>query len=154
MFNATNVDDSVHLQCEIVGYQFPDTPGDDWCLVRVLARHTQKSFEKVDPALEATDLLRIRDWFRSLAADRLPRFAHLTFIEPCLSFQFLATDSAGVRFAVHLGAELRPSFKLCQLSCVTDEWGVVFHLDAERLAAVVAAVEGAIERFPTRDRRP
>jgi hypothetical protein len=152
VLDAMNVDGSVQLRCEIVGYQFPDIPDDDWCFVRVTVRQAQESFEKTDPALEATDLPRIRDWFQALAADRLPRFARLTFIEPCLGFEFLARDAAGVRFSVRLGAELRPGFELRQLGCATSEWAVVFHLDAERLAAVAAAVDLAVRAFPVRDR--
>jgi hypothetical protein len=150
MFDATNVDAHVHLRCEIAGYQFPATLDDDWCLVRVSVRQGQDHFERVDPALEANDLIRIRDWFRALAADRLPRYAHLGFIEPCLGFEFLARDDAGVRFAVLLSHELRPHFQLRQLGAVSDDWIVVFHLDPARLAAVAAAIDAAIARFPVR----
>lgn len=110
------------------------------------------SFEKLDPALEAGELVSIRDWFRSLADDRLPRWAHLTFTEPCLGFEFLARDAAGVRFAVDLRAELRPQFRLRQLSAATEQWVVVFHFDAERLALVADAVDGLVAEFPVRSR--
>jgi hypothetical protein len=150
MFHASNIDGSVHLDCAVVGYQFPDIPDDDWCLVRVAVRHGQKTFEKVDPALEATELLSLRDWFRSLANDRLPRYAHLEFTEPCLGFEFLAKDDTGVRFAVHLRDELRPTFDLEQFSCVTAAWAVVFHFDAERLASVASAIEATLDRWPIR----
>src|SRR5688572_14130589 len=88
MLNAINIDRGVQLQCSVIGYQFPNTPDDDWCLVRVAVRQGLRSFEKVDPALEAHDLLKVRNWFRALAELRLPRVAHLTFVEPCLSFEF------------------------------------------------------------------
>lgn len=150
MFDAANIEGRVHLRCEVVGYQLPATLDDDWCVVRVSVRQGQALFERVDAALEASELVEIRDWFRALAVDRLPRYAHLSFTEPCLGFEFLARDDAGVRFAVHLGHELRPPFALEQLGGVDDEWIVVFHLSAPRLTAVADAVEAAIARFPTR----
>jgi hypothetical protein len=151
MFDAANVEDHVHLRCEVVGYQFPASVEDDWCLVRVDVRQGEDEFfERVDAALEAGDLSRIREWFRALAADRLPRYARLTFTEPCLAFEFLARDDAGVRFAVHLSHELRPTFKLQQLGHVSAAWVLVFHLDFARLAAVADAVDATREKFPTR----
>ena len=83
MFDAVNVESEVHLAFGVTGYEFPDL-ADDWCHVRVAVRQGGESFEAVDPALEATDLPKIRDWFRALAADRLPRYARLSFTEPCL----------------------------------------------------------------------
>lgn len=110
MFDAANVEDHVHLRCEVVGYQFPATADDDWCLVRVSVRQGQDMFERVDAALEAGELVSMRNWFRALSEDRLPRVARLEFTEPCLSFEFLARDENGVRFAVNLDAELRTLF--------------------------------------------
>ena len=113
MFDAVNVDGAVQLAFGVTGYEFPDAV-DDWCLVRVAIRQGGDPYEAVDPALEATELPRIADWFRALADDRLPRHATLGFTEPCLAFEFLARDDAGVRFAVHLCGELRPPFPLRQ----------------------------------------
>ena len=89
MFDAVNLDDGVHLAFGVIGYEFPDM-ADDWCLVRVAVWQGAEAFEAVDPALEATELAAIRDWFRALAADRLPRYATLSFTENCLAFEFLA----------------------------------------------------------------
>jgi hypothetical protein len=153
MFDAVNVDGGVHLAFGVAGYEFPDT-ADDWCLVRVAVRQGAESFDAADPAIEATELPAIRDWFRALAADRLPRYACLSFTEPCLAFEFLARDDAGVRSVVCLSAELRPPFPLRQLGYEDAEWGVVFHLSPERLGAVASAVEATLGRFPARRPRP
>lgn len=88
-----------------------------------------------------------------MANGRLPEWAHLNFIEPRLSFEFVARDRDGIRFAVHLRAELRPKFKLRQLSTSTKEWPVVFHFDSERLSAVALAAEAALATFPIRSAR-
>jgi hypothetical protein len=116
MLDALDVDSRIHLICRVVGYQFPDDQDDNWCLVRVEVDRDGKTFEKVDPALETPDLIVIQDWFRALANDQLPRYAHLTFTEPCLSFEFIAKTDAGIRLAVQLSHELRSGFPLKQLS--------------------------------------
>jgi hypothetical protein len=152
MLDLDDIDGSVHVRCDVTAYQFSTSRADDWCLVRVVVAQGADSFEKVDPALEAGDILRIRDWFRALAEDRLPRYAHLDFIEPCLSFEFLGATSEGVRLAVHLGAELRPPFPLRQLSHVSDDWAVVFVLASAQLHAVADACEEAGRRLPVRSR--
>jgi hypothetical protein len=149
MFDAVSMDGGVHLAFGVTGYEFPDI-ADDWCLVRVAVRQGGESFEAVDPAIEATELPAIRDWFRALAADRLPRYATLGFTEPCLAFEFLARDDAGVRFAVHLCGELRPRFPLRQLGFEDAEWRVVFHFTPVRLGAVAASAEAALGQFPVR----
>jgi hypothetical protein len=150
MLDVWNVDDRVHLKCHVVGYEFPEKRDDNWCLVRVEVRQDSESFEKVDPALEATELLLLRDWFRCLANDRLPRYANLTFTEPCLGFEFLARDAVGVRFAVHLDFELKPDFPLRQLSYSTNDWQVVFHLSFDRLTVLLDSIEATILKFPVR----
>ena len=152
ILDALNIDGGVHLQCSVAGYQFPKKLHDDWCFVRVAIRQGSRVFEKIDPALEAHDLSRIRNWFRALADLRLPRVAHLTFVEPCLGFEFLGHDEHGVRFAVHLGAELRPPFSLEQLSEISKEWVVVFRFDAQQLADVASAVDTLCETFAVRSR--
>lgn len=152
MFDAANVNSVAHLAISVTGYEFPDA-ADDWCLVRVSVRHGGESFEAVDPALEATELPRIADWFRALANDRLPRYATLSFTEPCLAFEFLARDDAGVRFAVQLSGELRPPFPLHQFGSQDSDWHIVFHCTPERLAAVTASAEATSSQFPARRHR-
>ena len=154
IFQATNVDGGVQLCCNVVGYQFPEIAHDDWCQVCVDVRQGEDSFHKIDPALDATDLRSIRDWFSALARNNLPRFALLSFVEPCLSFEFLGCNDAGVRFAIHLGAELKPNFQLKQLSYESKKWGIVFHLEPWRLAAVVTMLEEASGIFPPRRTMP
>lgn len=150
MLKATSVGGGVELQCSVVGYQFPESPRDDWCLVKVELEQGAESFEKQDPALEAPDLLTVRDWFDCLSAHRLPRRAHLGFIEPCLAFEYISRNEQGVRFGLRLGAELTPPFPLRQFGEPTTDWRIVFELSATALCTVVAELDTAIARFPRR----
>lgn len=152
MLDVTNIDRNVRVRCEVTAYQFPRSAADDWCMVRVAIEQGPDSFDRSDPALEAGDITKVRDWFGALAEDRLPRYAHLTFIEPCLSFRFLARESGGVRIALDLAAELRPPFPLVQLSRASKEWSIVALLAPDRLAAVAAACDEASRRFPVRSK--
>jgi hypothetical protein len=110
-------------------------------LVRVVVRQGTETLEKIDPAVEVSDLIKIRDWFDCLANDRLPRFSRLSFIEPCLAFAYLANTDVGTPFEIVLDAELAPPFPLRQFSEPIDEWHIVFELERGRLAAVVAEVD-------------
>ena len=100
IFQATNVDGGVQLRVGVVSYQFPQLAADDWCQVSVEVRQGERAFHKIDPALEATELCSIRDWFSALASNNVPRYAQLGFVEPCLSFELLERHDEGVRFAV------------------------------------------------------
>ena len=153
MLELANTDETVHLKCEVLGYQFPDAERDDWCMIRVQIRQGDASFEGVDPALEAIDLPSIRDWLMCLKNGRLPRWAHLTFTEPCLGLEFLAREQTGVRIAVHLGGALRPPFPLEWLGMAWDSWQVVAVLDRDELGAMVAGVERTMSQFPVRSGR-
>lgn len=50
----------------------------------------------MDLALEADERIRLRDWLRALADDRLPRFT-----EPCLSFEFWRAGDLDALFALY-----------------------------------------------------
>ncbi|MEQ9501570.1 MAG: hypothetical protein RIT81_32165 [Deltaproteobacteria bacterium] len=150
MLDLTNVEGSVHLKCEVVGYESPEEARDDWCTVSVDVRQNEHRFMKRDPALEATDLARIRQWFRCLADDRLPPSAHLGFTEPCIRFQFLARGHDTVRFAIHLDHELRPSFPLEQFESNSNDWIVVFRATFSELSDLADAVGRAALKFPAR----
>lgn len=150
MFHARNVCFSVELTLDIVDYQFPGVAEDDWCLVELAIRHGPLFFEKRDSSLEAADLPRIADWFLALAERRLPRFARLTFSEPCLAFAFIGADDAAVRISVDLDADLRPNFPLNQLGATTTDWSVVFELSSCQLAITAMAIREKSLKFPSR----
>ncbi len=152
MLRAASVGGGVQFRCAIVGYQFPESQADDWCLVEVALEQGPDTFQTVDPALEAADLLRVRDWFHCLATERLPRRAHLSFIEPCLGFEYISRSDAGIRLGVHLAAELAPPFPLTQFSATSRQWQIVFELDSSSLLGVVAELDDTIRRFPIRSR--
>lgn len=150
MLTAKSVGGGVDFQCSVIGYEFPDSAGDDWCLLKVSVAQGADAFERIDPAIEAPDLVKMRDWFDCLSTGRLPRRAHLSFVEPCISFDFLARSDAGIRFGIHLGAELTPPFPLQQFGESIDEWHVVFELPPAAIAEIVVQIDAAIARFPAR----
>lgn len=150
VLDASNVDHTIHRQCHVIGYEFPESSTEDWCLVRVRIDQGAEHFEAIAAALEAGDLLRIRDWFLCLADDRLPRWASIPFTEPCLGFAFVAADEDGICLAVKLAHRLQPSFPIHQFELSSDEWNVVFELPRERIRAIVADVDAAVSEYPTR----
>ena len=152
MFKLQNVENRVALELLIEGYQFPDVADDDWCLVRAVVTQGDDVFEVVDPALETTDIIRILDWFKCLAARKLPRSGKLSFIEPCLTFEFLACREDAVRISISLSHEMKPDFVMRQFGLKTSDWKVVFELGNEQFNKIIADIEAVLQRCPVRDK--
>ncbi|MEM8561045.1 MAG: hypothetical protein AAGF57_02365 [Pseudomonadota bacterium] len=150
MFKLLNVENRVELALSIEGYQFPDSPKDDWCFVKVIVNQDNNSFEAIDPALETTDLLRTLEWFRCLAKRKLPRYARLSFTEPCLEFEFLACKEYSVRISGRLSRELKPNFDLKQFGLPPSEWKVVFELGANEFEKVISGIEAKTLQYHVR----
>lgn len=151
MIEFINVDKNVKVKCDIVGYQFPDNFKDNWCLLRVEIKQGDQVFEKVDPALEANELIELCEWFKCLSNNRLPRYAKLTFAEPCLSFEFLACSNNHVRISVELSHELKPEFELEQFNTKHSEWIIVCELDSKDFEKVIKCIEATIDLYPIRE---
>jgi hypothetical protein len=150
MFELKNIEKKVSLDCSVEGYQFPDSPKDDWCLLKVILQHNGSTFEKVDPALETEELVRMYQWFECLSKNMLPRFACLSFTEPCIDFEFLAYNEGIVRMSIGLSNELKPSFELEQLRSKSNEWSIVFELDDSNFSRILKGIDAAIKKYPTR----
>ncbi|MDH3348015.1 MAG: hypothetical protein OEM02_07940 [Desulfobulbaceae bacterium] len=53
MIELKNVENNVRLRCEVVGYQFPGSPEDNWCLLKVeIKQGDQLSLKKLIQLLE------------------------------------------------------------------------------------------------------
>ncbi|AWF80220.1 hypothetical protein BTJ40_05015 [Microbulbifer sp. A4B17] len=151
MFKLSNVENKVELELSVEGYQFPESPKDDWCFIKLIVKQGKDTFEAVDPALETTELMRILEWFRHLSERRLPRYTRLSFTEPCLEFKFLACTDSSVRISIHLSHELKPNFELKQFGRPPSDWRVVFELKEKEFNKVISGVESALLRCPVRD---
>src|SRR3990167_2672445 len=141
MIELINVDNKVQLELTVEGYQFPDSSEDNWCMVRCFVKHGEHSFEVYDPALETRDVQSIHDWFLCLAELQLPRYAKLSFTEPCLEFEFLACRNDSVRIAINLSRKLKPNFSLNQFGLSRSDWRVVFELNANEFEKAISGIE-------------
>lgn len=150
MFKLINVENKIELALSVEGYQFPDTPKDDWCFIKVIVKQGDDSFEAIDPALETTELLNILEWFRCLAARKLPRYARLSFTEPCWEFEFLACKDSSVRISISLSHELKPNFDLKQFGLSPSKWKIVFDLGANEFEKVISGIEATALQYPVR----
>ena len=148
-----NPDRSLRLRLSIIGYQFPNEHSDDWLFVRLEVEHQGESYDRIDPALEATELPEIHAWFKALSTRILPKWANLSFTEPCLEFRFLRSKESSVRIAVGLNAELRPPFALHQLGNRDDEWDAVFELGTIEFESILSGIESAMATYPVRSLR-
>ena len=150
MFNLKNIENNIELSLEVVGYQFPESYKDDWCLIKATIKQGNESCELVDPSVETTELVQLLHWFSSLSEGRLPRYAHLTFTEPCISFKFLAFKDNIVRIAIELGHELKPSFQMKQFGSKSPVWSIVCELNDTAFIEIRSGIKGALKRCPIR----
>lgn len=146
----------IKLSFEIVGYQFPGiTQGSDadWCNVALHLQQGEKSFKVIDPAIEAKDLPDLLKWFTDLSERRLPSFAHISFLEPCFSFEFYNCKETTVRIGVHLDCEMRPNFYLDQLGYQPEDdedYIVVFDLTDKNFADNIQSLKTTMQQYPIR----
>lgn len=150
MIEITNTEQNVRLKMQIVGYESPDDPTEDWLMVAVDVDHQGRHFAQVDPALEVPDLERLERWFISLAKRQLPRWSHITFTEPCVAFAFLAFHEPTVRISIMLDYELRPPFMLNQFGSRTRRWGIICDLTDSDFANIISGIQKARDRYPSR----
>ena len=152
MLNLTNIDNKVQLGLSITGYEFPEQPGDNWLMIMVTVAQAEKVFESADPALQTTDLVDLHDWFECLSSNRLPRYSRLTFIEPCLEFEFLAREESTVRIAIKLNHELKPAFNLEQFGRASENWSIVFNIGKSEFSGILKSLSLAIQQYPIRSK--
>lgn len=150
MFTLVNAENKVTLGCEIVGYVFPENDQDEWLLLRVKVVQGDKIFERIDAALETTELVDLCQWFTSLSEHRLPRYAQLDFTEPCIRLSFLACKDNRVRISIALSHELKPDFELEQFKEIHREWDVIFELTGNDFEHIIHGIKAAIQHYPMR----
>lgn len=151
MIDLKNINGDVEIRLDIVGYQFPDDPKDNWLFLALTVNQNGRILQLIDPAIETTDLVTIYEWFTDLSQRRLPKFSRLDFIEPCICFEFLGCKKDTVRIAIEFSHELRPNFMITQLGNQDYEWEIIFELtDIDFRNSIFKIIE-TMEKYPIRD---
>jgi hypothetical protein len=153
MMQFRNVEGNVLLVLDVVEYQFPAHLKDDWLNLRAAVTQGDRVFERVDPAIEAPDLSHLREWFTALSQRKLPGYAQLNFIEPCLSFEFLACTPEAVRISIELKLELRPDFLLVQFGRRYRRWNIVAELNDRDFDGIIEGIARTQAHFPVRSEK-
>lgn len=156
MIIIDNIDNNICFEWGVVGYEFPDlSTGSDanWCQVKVKVVQDDKVFETIDPALETYDLIKIQQWFKDLSQKRLPKYAHLEFIEPCMSFEFASHNEDKVNIAIHLNYELKPHFDLIQFGIKYESWKMIFELTQNDFENILMGLERTTKMYPIRSEK-
>lgn len=152
MFELVNVENKVWISIEVLGYQFPESPEDNWCFLNVKVTQGNEQFEKTDPAVETTELVEMYEWFKCLSKRVLPKCSHLTFIEPCISLEFLSCSKSTVRIAIILDHELKPGFDIEQFGSKNSNWDIVFELSGSHFKNILQGIETQILKYPNREK--
>lgn len=152
MLKLKNVEGRIELELSVAGYDPPQSSTTNWCNLKVLVTQDEDVFEETFPAIETTDITKLSTWFQRLAERQLPRFARLSFTEPCIQLAFLAYKEPTVRISVRLSHELKPSFKIKQFRSPFDnpEWEIVFELNDEDFRTIICNLEQIETIYPVR----
>ncbi|GKX58061.1 WapI family immunity protein [Leminorella grimontii] len=160
MLALTNIEGTVSLTLDVVGYQFPADEEDNWCLLKVGVIQGRDRFDKVDPSLETGDLTRLYNWFLALSERKLPSCARLDFIEPCLELEYVSHKGDDVTISVTLNCEIRPPFALkCAYGRYygspggDKSWKLFFNLGEKDFSSILAALKMSMEKYPSRKHR-
>ncbi|WP_294965169.1 hypothetical protein [uncultured Gilliamella sp.] len=151
MIVLQNVGNTVNLQLDIIGYQFPNY-SDNWCLLKIIVQHHNKRFEKIDPALEVSDLYKIYRWFNALAKGCLPFDSVLCFTEPCLELSFISYNNENeiVRISITLNCEIKPDFALDDPDNLIEDWTLYFDLSKNTFESILKNIDQWIQDYPLR----
>lgn len=159
------------LELTSEGYEFPHSQhklnDSNWLNIRLRLKVSEQLFERLDPALEATDLQRLSEWLLH-CAEKHPHLADWDstaplssvqrFLEPNLSVEVIWGGPIGIEgkccLRFHLAAEFLPPFAkdLEHYSNgyrVASAW-VDFACDAQDLRRVAAELAAEYAKFPTR----
>ena len=150
MIKLNNIEKDIELQLAVMGYQFPNDPEDNWCLINTTVTQGNERFEVTDPALETTEIIKILEWFKCLSLHKLPRFNKLSFTEPCLEFEFLACHNSKIRIAINLSHEMKPHFKINQFKRKINDWNIIFELSTDDFKSVIMDLEATLMQYPNR----
>lgn len=151
MIKLKNKENTVELQLDIVGYQFPKTQ-DNWCLLQVCVQQGDQHFQKTEPALQTTDLKDLYNWFDALANARLPSYACMDFIEPCLSLAYVSYIKQAITIAITLECEIKPNFPRKHPHGHDDNWTLEFELHEQDLIQIRQNIQQWIQNYPSREK--
>lgn len=150
MFELLNVEGIINFRCEIVGYEFPSELEDNWCLLNVGVKQAENEFTSTDAAITTKELDRLYEWFHCLSEFKLPAYANISFLEPCIELRFLKYHEGTVRIAVNLMRELKPDFPIDQFRRESPNWNIVFELSNDDFQLILSGIDGAREKYPKR----
>ncbi|MDB3936026.1 hypothetical protein N9383_04830 [Granulosicoccus sp.] len=111
-------------------------------------------FSVIAPALDARELVNLKQWFKCLSERKLPRFACNPFTELNLEFEFLASNDTSVRIAIGLRLEIKPDFELVQLGRKSKDWRLVSESNSEQFSNILLGFDKAIDNYPIRSGKP
>ena len=150
MIKFHNSENDVELELCITGYQFPMSPNDNWCLLKITVMHNGQSFEAEDPALETTEIVSLLNWFKRLSEHRLPKYGLLSFVEPCIEFEFISCKDKLVTISINLDYELKPDFNLTQFGSIYEHWNMRFDLNFNDFERIINELEVVLQKYPVR----
>lgn len=137
----------------IVGYQFPaeaTAPYDsNWLNVLVSVEHPRGRWRAQDPCLLTYEVASLADWLARVPTLSGAATEGLSFLEPCLAFEVVASGAGNHLLRVVFDHELRPPWAPWD-SPEVDEVFVDIPIDREQLERASADLRRALERFPQR----
>ncbi len=149
MIELIDITNTVNLQFDIAGCEFPDSK-DNWYLLKVFVQQGSNRFEKTDSVIEIADLHKLYNWFNDLSKNRLPSEAQLCFTEPYFSLAFISYKNQVVTISITLNYEFEPDFCFEFSDELQNSWTMVFELSKYNLVTILENLKQWIVKSPHR----
>ncbi|MFD1144404.1 hypothetical protein ACFQ4C_24975 [Larkinella insperata] len=143
----TGPDSSFELN--ILDYEYSDSQhfmDRNWLLISLKTRYRNKEYTTTAPLLSTWEVELLIQWMRSVVSQRQlsPR---LSFVEPCLGFQYASNEMNGYLFGIKLDQEATPDWY--------DDSSKPFWLpvtpDDSELEHAITDLEKQLNIFPIRE---
>lgn len=136
------------VELSIDGYQYPSKDEGlydcNWLNIRLRAKDKDREWQKKDPSLLSWEFAQIAEWFATLAKGNEPKDKLISFIEPCLAYEYQRQGDA-IEISFLFTCEMAPPD--ADRSC---PYSIRFLLNGSELTELSRQFAEEAKRFPPR----
>ncbi|MEQ9385333.1 MAG: hypothetical protein RIF36_26005 [Imperialibacter sp.] len=138
------------VELRIASYQYPYTLDRDydgnWLNIYLSVNSQQGNWQTIDPSLLTWEVEELAGWLLDLSDNREPKYRHLEFIEPNISFKLLNDFCDNLKqLRIHFKLESRP-----RSAAPDEEFFVDFEADGPAFLRMASELSEQLRRYTVR----
>lgn len=137
------------FELSILDYEYSDSPRfleRNGLLVHLRTRHQNQEWAQAAPVLSTWELEILRDWMRSVVANK-PQSRRVTFVEPDLSISDFSAETGSYDLRLKLSHEAQPAWQYGN----KQPFYLTLSPDAKQLRNAIDDLDEQLKQFPVRD---